>query len=418
MPAAHRIRPDPVVPRHARASCTRCRGCCTRPAATSSTRSSSATSTRRRHRPVLHARALRGAARSWPTRRRSSALFAQRARAVRHGRAAACAGAPAAPAAAGEQARPLPERPAVSLRSRRPARRRHPGDRLEPPGLRRRSRRATACRSTTCRCAAGASAEAKRAQERQIEALIERTSIDLVVLARYMQILSPEFCSFLRGRAINIHHSFLPSFKGAQPYDQAHARGVKLIGATAHYVTADLDEGPIIEQDVERVDHSLSRGGLHRRRPRRRVRGAGARGALARRAPRAAERPQDGRLPLSARAMARRRPGPPLAVARRHRAAVLRGAAARRHRQADGGLVRRRRHRLRPPRRAARRRPGARSAPASSRSSATARSTRSPSSVRRAADAGRAVHSVLERVQAMTSRRRRSRPGSSRPTST
>jgi len=73
-----------------------------------------------------------------------------------------------------------------------------------------------------------------------------------------MQILSPEFCQVLQGRAINIHHSFLPSFKGARPYYQAHARGVKLIGATAHYVTADLDEGPIIEQDVERVDHTLS----------------------------------------------------------------------------------------------------------------------------------------------------------------
>jgi formyltetrahydrofolate deformylase len=106
--------------------------------------------------------------------------------------------------------------------------------------------------------AAGAGAEAKRAQERQVEALIEQHDIDLVVLARYMQILSPEFCSFLRGRAINIHHSFLPSFKGARPYWQAHERGVKLIGATAHYVTADLDEGPIIEQDVVRVDHSLS----------------------------------------------------------------------------------------------------------------------------------------------------------------
>jgi formyltetrahydrofolate deformylase len=99
---------------------------------------------------------------------------------------------------------------------------------------------------------------AKRAQEQQVEALIERERIDLVVLARYMQILSAEFCERLKGRAINIHHSFLPSFKGAKPYYQAHARGVKLIGATAHYVTADLDEGPIIEQDVERVDHSLS----------------------------------------------------------------------------------------------------------------------------------------------------------------
>ena len=104
----------------------------------------------------------------------------------------------------------------------------------------------------------GSGAEVKRAQERQIEALVEREGIDLVVLARYMQILSPEFCAFLKGRAINIHHSFLPSFKGAKPYYQAHDRGVKLIGATAHYVTADLDEGPIIEQDVERVDHTLS----------------------------------------------------------------------------------------------------------------------------------------------------------------
>jgi formyltetrahydrofolate deformylase len=98
----------------------------------------------------------------------------------------------------------------------------------------------------------------KRAQEREVEAIIEREGIDLVVLARYMQVLSPEFCERLRGRAINIHHSFLPSFKGARPYVQAHSRGVKLIGATAHYVTADLDEGPIIEQDVERVDHTMS----------------------------------------------------------------------------------------------------------------------------------------------------------------
>ena len=105
---------------------------------------------------------------------------------------------------------------------------------------------------------AGATADDKRAQERSVEALVEEQRVDLVVLARYMQILSSEFCSFLRGRAINIHHSFLPSFKGAKPYYQAHERGVKLIGATAHYVTAELDEGPIIEQDVERVDHSLS----------------------------------------------------------------------------------------------------------------------------------------------------------------
>ncbi|MFT3954369.1 MAG: formyltetrahydrofolate deformylase [Piscinibacter sp.] len=106
--------------------------------------------------------------------------------------------------------------------------------------------------------ATGSGAEAKRAQEQQVEALVDKEQIDLVVLARYMQILSSEFCQFLRGRAINIHHSFLPSFKGAKPYYQAHERGVKLIGATAHYVTAELDEGPIIEQDVERVDHTLS----------------------------------------------------------------------------------------------------------------------------------------------------------------
>ncbi len=103
----------------------------------------------------------------------------------------------------------------------------------------------------------GADAAAKRAQEKLVESLVDAESIDLVVLARYMQILSPDFCRFLAGRAINIHHSFLPSFKGAKPYFQAHERGVKLIGATAHYVTAELDEGPIIEQDVERVDHSL-----------------------------------------------------------------------------------------------------------------------------------------------------------------
>lgn len=98
----------------------------------------------------------------------------------------------------------------------------------------------------------------KEAHEAFLLRELQACQPDVVVLARYMQILSPEFCQFLRGRAINIHHSFLPSFKGAKPYYQAHDRGVKLIGATAHYVTADLDEGPIIEQDVARVDHSLS----------------------------------------------------------------------------------------------------------------------------------------------------------------
>ena len=100
--------------------------------------------------------------------------------------------------------------------------------------------------------------ETKSAQESALYDLIESTGTDLVVLARYMQIFSDSLCKRLRGRAINIHHSFLPGFKGAKPYHQAHARGVKLIGATAHYVTGDLDEGPIIEQMVERVDHSFT----------------------------------------------------------------------------------------------------------------------------------------------------------------
>jgi formyltetrahydrofolate deformylase len=101
------------------------------------------------------------------------------------------------------------------------------------------------------------SAPTKAQQEKQIQDIVKRERIDLVVLARYMQILSNDMCQFLAGRAINIHHSFLPSFKGARPYYQAHERGVKLIGATAHYVTPDLDEGPIIEQDVARADHTL-----------------------------------------------------------------------------------------------------------------------------------------------------------------
>jgi formyltetrahydrofolate deformylase len=99
-------------------------------------------------------------------------------------------------------------------------------------------------------------ADTKPAQEAAIKALVDESGAELVVLARYMQILSDDFAAFLSGRCINIHHSFLPGFKGAKPYHQAHARGVKMIGATAHYVTADLDEGPIITQDVEAVSHS------------------------------------------------------------------------------------------------------------------------------------------------------------------
>ena len=104
--------------------------------------------------------------------------------------------------------------------------------------------------------------ETKPQAEDQLRELIEKHQIHLVVLARYMQVLSNDLCAELSGRAINIHHSFLPSFKGAKPYHQAFDRGVKLVGATAHYVTADLDEGPIIEQDVVRVDHSFNQDQL------------------------------------------------------------------------------------------------------------------------------------------------------------
>ncbi|MET7522322.1 formyltetrahydrofolate deformylase [Streptomyces sp900116325] len=98
----------------------------------------------------------------------------------------------------------------------------------------------------------------KAEAEAQLLELVRAENVELVVLARYMQVLSDDLCKQLSGRIINIHHSFLPSFKGAKPYHQAHARGVKLIGATAHYVTADLDEGPIIEQEVERVGHGVT----------------------------------------------------------------------------------------------------------------------------------------------------------------
>lgn len=102
------------------------------------------------------------------------------------------------------------------------------------------------------------SRETKAQGEAQLLELVREEDVELVVLARYMQVLSDDLCRQLSGRVINIHHSFLPSFKGAKPYHQAHARGVKLIGATAHYVTADLDEGPIIEQEVERVGHGVT----------------------------------------------------------------------------------------------------------------------------------------------------------------
>ncbi|MCW2243508.1 formyltetrahydrofolate deformylase [Azospirillum canadense] len=100
--------------------------------------------------------------------------------------------------------------------------------------------------------------ESKAQQEAKLLEIAEEEKIDLVVLARYMQVLSPALCERMAGRVINIHHSFLPSFKGAKPYHQAFTRGVKLIGATAHYVTSNLDEGPIIEQEAERVDHTMT----------------------------------------------------------------------------------------------------------------------------------------------------------------
>lgn len=100
--------------------------------------------------------------------------------------------------------------------------------------------------------------ENKSQAEARLTELMEQQEIDFIVLARYMQILSPEFCQKYPGRIINIHHSFLPGFKGAKPYHQAHQRGVKIIGATAHFVTADLDEGPIIEQDVDHITHAAS----------------------------------------------------------------------------------------------------------------------------------------------------------------
>jgi formyltetrahydrofolate deformylase len=106
------------------------------------------------------------------------------------------------------------------------------------------------------------SASDKEQFENKLRKLIQSEQIELIVLARFMQILSPEFCKEFAGKIINIHHSFLPGFKGADPYAQAHARGVKLIGATAHFVTSDLDEGPIIEQNVVRVEHGDSRNHL------------------------------------------------------------------------------------------------------------------------------------------------------------
>jgi formyltetrahydrofolate deformylase len=139
-------------------------------------------------------------------------------------------------------------------------------------------------------------AATKAEQEAQILDIVKASGADLVVLARYMQVLSDTLSTRLFGQVINIHHSFLPSFKGAKPYHQAHERGVKLIGATAHYVTPDLDEGPIIEQETARVTHAMSpddlvAAGARHRKPR-----AGASGQVSPRKPGDAQRQEDGRL--------------------------------------------------------------------------------------------------------------------------
>ena len=164
--------------------------------------------------------------------------------------------------------------------------------------------------------------ETKPAQEAALLALVEETGAETVILARYMQVLSDDLTRKLSGRAINIHHSFLPAFKGANPYKQAYQRGVKLIGATSHYVTADLDEGPIIEQDVARVSHADTRRRPRRHRPRHQVPRARPRGQAPPRAPRAALRQPNGRLrEVKARCGASGRRSPARAPRRRRAAA-------------------------------------------------------------------------------------------------
>ena len=145
----------------------------------------------------------------------------------------------------------------------------------------------------------GTDPAARAEAEAKLLDLVSAHRIDFVVLARYMRILSAQVCEKLAGRIINIHHSFLPSFRGARPYQQAWEYGVKVIGATAHYVTAELDEGPVIEQEVARVEHHASPAAAGRARPGRRAGGAGPGGALARRAPHPAARPPHGHLQVT-----------------------------------------------------------------------------------------------------------------------
>ena len=211
-------------------------------------------------------------------------------RALRHADHAGRPGAAAEDRRHGLEVRPRAAAPALPDPGRL-ARRRGGGDRLQPRGEPAHRRLRGHPLST-----AGRSARTTRPSRRsRLLALVRDTGAELVVLARYMQVLSDKLSRRgSTGGSINIHHSFLPSFKGAKPYHQAHERGVKLIGATAHYVTPDLDEGPIIEQETERVTHAMSRRRLRRRRPRHREPGAGAGGQAPPREPGHAERPQDG----------------------------------------------------------------------------------------------------------------------------
>ena len=194
--------------------------------------------------------------------------------------------------------------------------------------------------------------ETKREQEQAVRKLVQDSKTDLVVLARYMQILSDEMSARLSGRCINIHHSFLPGFKGARPYHQAHERGVKLIGATAHYVTRDLDEGPIIDQDVERISHRDTPEDLVAQGPRHRAPRAGARHAPSPRGSRDPQWPQDRRVHGLASRVLRGGRGlgflapfgcrqQPLSLALPHVLVVFRGPGARRRVRGDSADRRR-----------------------------------------------------------------------------
>ena len=199
-----------------------------------------------------------------------------------------------APAAGdGLEVRPLPQRPDLPLAGG------HAGRRHRPRGVQPRGPAADGGGGgPAVRAHPGHAGDQARKRRRGCSSWSTEYDIDLVVLARYMQVLSDDLCTRLAGRAINIHHSFLPGFKGAKPYHQAYDRGVKLVGATAHYVTADLDEGPIIEQEVIRVDHTYHPGHPVHGRPGRRVPRPVPRRPLALRAPHPVPRRQHRRLPL------------------------------------------------------------------------------------------------------------------------